>query len=84
MEFPGVFVFDLGISKGSNTILYNIHGLSFVLSGISRGKAKKWQIPGGRGFKKVYPQPSCLDFFSGIAQYGASTDGILRNEYFES
>ena len=41
MEFPEVFVFGLGISKGSNTILGNIHGLSFVLSGISREKVKK-------------------------------------------
>ena len=40
VEFPGVFVFGLGISKGSNTILWNIQGLSFVLSGISRGKVK--------------------------------------------
>ena len=61
VEFSGVFVFGLGISKGSNTILWNIQGLSFFLSGISRGKVKKWKILGG--FKKVYPQPSCLDFF---------------------
>ena len=24
VEFPGVFVFDLGVSKGSNTIFWNI------------------------------------------------------------
>ena len=41
VEFPGVFVFGLGISKGSNTILWNIQGLNFVLPGISRGKVKK-------------------------------------------
>ena len=41
VEFPGVFVFSLGISKGSNTILWNIQELSFVLTGISRGKVKK-------------------------------------------
>ena len=41
VEFPGVFVFGLGIFKGSNTILWNIQWLSFVLSGISRGKVKK-------------------------------------------
>ena len=41
VEFPRVFVFGLGISKGSNTILWNIQGLSFVLSRISRGKVKK-------------------------------------------
>ena len=38
VEFPGVSVFGLGISKGSNTILRNIHGLSFDLSAISRVK----------------------------------------------
>ena len=44
MEFPGV-VFGAGISKGSNTILWNIQRLSF-LSGIPRVKIKK-KIPGG-------------------------------------
>ena len=39
-KFQG-FVFGVGISKVSITILWNIQGLSFVLSGISRGKAKK-------------------------------------------
>ena len=48
----GVFVFGLGISKGSNTILWNIQGLSFVLSGICRGKVKKWKIPEGLFSKK--------------------------------
>ena len=49
VKFPGEcvwnfqgFAFGLGISKGSNTILWNIaRRLSFVLSGISRGKVKK-------------------------------------------
>ena len=41
VEFPRVFVFGLGISMGSNTILWNIQGMSFALSGISRGKVKK-------------------------------------------
>ena len=64
VEFPGVFLFGLGISNGSNTILWNIQGVSFVLSVISRGKVTKWKIPGGFSkkyilnpvFKKVYPQ----------------------------
>ena len=60
VEFPGFFVFALGISKESCTILRNIPGLTFVLSGISRGKVKKWKIPGVL-FKKVYPQPPCLE-----------------------
>ena len=38
--FPEVSVFGLGISKGSNTILWNIQELSFVLSEISSGKVK--------------------------------------------
>ena len=40
VEFLGVFVFGLGISKGSNNFV-EYPGLSFVLSGISRGKVKK-------------------------------------------
>ena len=53
MEFPGVFVFGLGISKGSNTILWNIKGLSFVLPGISRGKKEKNEkFRGGGGVQK--------------------------------
>ena len=67
VEFPalGVFVFGLGISKESNTILWNIQGLSFVLSGISRCKERK---NSRGGFKKVYPQTPLFGFFSGIAQ----------------
>ena len=38
VKFPGFSVFCLGISKkGSNTNLWNIQGLSFVISGFSRG-----------------------------------------------
>ena len=58
VEFPGVFDFGLGISKGSNTILWNIQGLSFVLSGISRGKVKKMKNPKGgfqKSIKKFHP-----------------------------
>ena len=48
------FVFGLGISKRSNTNLWNIQGLSFVMSGISWGKK---EIKNSREvFKKVYPQ----------------------------
>ena len=46
-EFPGVFVFGLGISKVSNTILWNIQGLCFALSRISRGKVKNENFQGG-------------------------------------
>ena len=46
VEFPGVFVFGLRISKRSKTIFWNIQGFSFVLSGICRGKVKKGKIRG--------------------------------------
>ena len=66
MEFPGVLVFGLGISEGSNTILWNFQRWSFVLFGISRGKVKKrknsWGVP------KKYPQPPVC-FFSRIVHY---------------
>ena len=60
-------VFGLGISKGSNTILWNIQGLSFVLSGISRGKVKNWKIPGG--FQKSISSTLPVWIFPGTAQY---------------
>ena len=56
MELPGILVFGLGSSKGSNKILLNFQGWSFVFSGISRDKVKKWKIPGGFP-KKVCSQP---------------------------
>ena len=62
VEFPGIFVFGLGISEGSNTILWNIQGLSFVLSGISRGKEKKI-FSGGFSKKHILNPHPCLDFF---------------------
>ena len=67
VEFPalGVFVFGLGISKESNTILWNIQGLSFVLSGISRGKERK---NSRGGFKKSISSDPPVWIFSGIAQ----------------
>ena len=65
VEFLWVFVFGLGISKGSNTILWNIQGLSFVLSGISRGKVKIWKIPGEFSQKYILNPPVWI--FSGIA-----------------
>ena len=52
VEFPGVFLFGLRISKGSNTIFWNIQGFSFVLSGICRDKVKKGKIRGE--FSKKY------------------------------
>ena len=65
VEFPGVLVFGLGISKGWNTILQNFQVWSSVLPRISRGKVKKWKIPGGFSKKYVLNPPFC--FFSGIA-----------------
>ena len=66
MEFPGVFVFGLGISKGSKTILWNIQGLSFVLSGICRGKVKK--VKNARGGQKFISSAPLVWIFSGIPQ----------------
>ena len=65
VEFPGVLVFGLGISKGWNTILQNFQVWNSVLPRISRGKVKKWKIPGGFSKKYVLNPPFC--FFSGIA-----------------
>ena len=79
VELPGVFVFGLGISKWSNTILWNIQGMSYVLSGISRGKVKK--VRNSRGvFKKVYLQPPCLDSF-----WNSPFQGICKsnNHFFQ-
>ena len=66
VEFPGIFVFGLGTSKISNRILWNIQGLSFVLSRISTGKAIKWEIPGVFSKKYILNLP-LNGFFSGIA-----------------
>ena len=64
VEFPGVLVFGLGISKGYNAILHNFQGWSFDLSGIFRGKVNKWKIPGREGgFEKVCLQAPLFVFF---------------------
>ena len=61
LEFPRDLTQFCGISR-----------LSYVLSGTSRGKVKKWEIPGGFS-KKVYPQPHPppppVWIFSGIANW---------------
>ena len=62
MEFPKVLVFGLGISKESNTILWNLEGCSFILSGISKNKLKKnekLQV----FFNEVCPQPPLFVLF---------------------
>ena len=58
LEFPA-------LCKGSNTFLWNIQGLSFVLPGISWGKVKneKFQV----GFQKKYILNPGIWIFSGIA-----------------
>ena len=65
MEFPGVFVFGLGISKGSNAISWNILGLSLVLSGTSGVKFKKGKIP--EVFQKSISSTPNVWIFSEIA-----------------
>ena len=68
VEFPGIFVFGLGFSKIPNTILWNIQGLSFVLSRISTGKAIKWKIP-GFSFQKSISSTPPVWIFSGTAPF---------------
>ena len=66
MEFPGVLVFGLGISKISNKDLQNFQGWSFALSGISRGKVKNEKFQGGFQ-KSIYilkPNPTPNTSFS--------------------
>ena len=63
MEFPGVSVFGLEISEGSNTILWNTPGLSFVSSGISRVKLKKIKIAGGEEVRKSIYSTQLFGFF---------------------
>ena len=60
MEFTGVLVFGIGISEGSNTILWNFQRWSFVLSGISRGKVKKRK--NSWGFQKNILNPRLFFF----------------------
>ena len=62
VEFPGVLVFGIEISKGCNTIL---QGWSFDLSGIYRGKVNKRKIQGG--FQGSMSSTPPVWFFSGIA-----------------
>ena len=62
VEFLGVLVFDLGIFKESNTVLWTCQGWSFVLSGISKGKVKMKYF---RGVKRSMSStsPSLFVFF---------------------
>ena len=59
VEFSGVFDFGLGFSKGSNTILWNIQELRFVLFEICRGKVKKFktQVSFQKSISSTPPPP---------------------------
>ena len=59
VEFPGVFIFGLGISLGSNAILWNIQGWSYILSGISRVKYKNEKYQ-GFFLKRYVLNPPCF------------------------
>ena len=65
VEFPGVSVFGLGIpKKGSNINLWNIQGLSFVVSGFSRGsqpKVNKMKNSSGGIQKSISSTPPSSD-----------------------
>ena len=61
VEFPGVFVFGLGISKGTKHYFVEYPGLSFALSGISRGKVKKGKML--RDFRESVSSTPLFGFF---------------------
>ena len=63
VEFLGVLVFDLGIFKESNTVLWNCQGWSFVLSGISKGKVKMKYFRGVPRSMSSTTLPICFFFF---------------------
>ena len=64
--------------KGSNAILWNYQGWSFVLSEISSGKRKKLKIVGE--FQKSMSSTPCLFFSGNSAQYNT----ILNKPTFYS
>ena len=61
--------FALAISKRSNTILWNIQGLSFFRSGISRDKVKNEKFQ--RSFQTIISSIPHVWIFSGTAQWSA-------------
>ena len=64
LEFP------TDVTQIGNTILWNFHGWSFVLFGISKGKVKKMKNSRFFFLNKYVPDrpPPPVRFFSGIAQ----------------
>ena len=64
------FIFGLGNSNGCNTILWNFHGWSFILSGICNGTVSNLKIP-VVFLKKVCHQPPspAVWIFFGVAQW---------------
>ena len=63
VEFPGVLVFGVRISKRCNVILHNFQGCSYDLSGISRGKVNKQKNSRGNFQKSMSLMPPTLFFF---------------------
>ena len=63
VEFPGVLVFGVRISKRCNVILHNFQVCSYDLPGISRGKVNKQKNSRGNFQKSMSLMPPTLFFF---------------------
>ena len=68
--------------KGSNTTLCNFQGWKFVLSPISRGKVKKWKIPGS--IQKSMPSTTLVCFFLEKQPNRQHSQLILVSKYLNS
>ena len=69
-SFQGLIKNEVGQFIWSNTILWNIQGLSFFLSRVWRGKVKKWKIPRRDGGSKKYIlNRGAVWIFSGIGHF---------------
>ena len=69
-SFQGLIKNEVGQFIWSNTILWNIQGLSFFLSRVCRGKVKKWKIPRRDGGSKKYIlNKGAVWIFSGIGHF---------------
>ena len=82
VEFPGVLVLGLKISKGWKNCFWIFSGWSLVLSEISMGEVKKTKNSRG-DFKKVLSSTPPVCFFSGIAHIRFMSEYITFIIYVE-
>ena len=82
VEFPGVVVLGLKISKGWKNCFWIFSGWSLVLSEISMGEVKKTKNSRG-DFKKVLSSTPPVCFFSGIAHIRFMSEYITFIIYVE-